>query len=105
MRAVLVGDHVVGAGLQRHFHHLVLVGAGRENELAAVLELERDRAFGAHVAAVLAERVAHFGHGAHPVVGHAVDDDRRAADAVAFVADFLVVARLRGCRWPCRCCA
>src|SRR5471030_2198593 len=30
------------------------------------------------------------GHGAHTVVGHAVDDDGRAADAVAFVADLLV---------------
>ncbi len=63
---------------------------GREHELAAFLELEGDRAFGAHVAAVLAEGVAHLGHGAHPVVGHRVDDDRRAADAVALVADLLV---------------
>ncbi len=46
---------------------------------------------GAHVAAVLAEGVAHFGHGAHMVVGHGVDDDGRAADAVALVADFFVV--------------
>jgi hypothetical protein len=33
----------------------------------------------------------HLGHGAHAVVGDGVDDDRRAADAVALVADLLVV--------------
>ncbi len=88
--AVVVGDHVLGAGFQRHFHDLVFGGAGRKDELAAVLELEGHRAFAAHVAAVLAEGVPHLGHRAHAVVGHAVDDDRRAADAVAFVADLLV---------------
>src|SRR5450755_811076 len=93
-RAVVVADHIVGAGLERHFHDPVFVRAGREHDLAAVLELERDRAFGAEVAAVLAERVAHLGDGAHPVVGHAVDDDRGAADAVALVADLLVVHAL-----------
>ncbi|MNV89726.1 hypothetical protein D3C71_1840440 [compost metagenome] len=35
--------------------------------------------------------MADFGHGAGTVVGQAVDDDRRAGQAVAFVADFLVV--------------
>jgi hypothetical protein len=89
--AVFVADDVLGAGFQRHFHHLVLAGAGRQDQLADVLELEGHRAFGAHVAAVLAERVAHLGHRAHLVVGHGVDDDGRAADAVALVADFLVV--------------
>jgi hypothetical protein len=89
-RAVVIGDHVVGAGFERDLHDLVLARAGREHELPDVLELERHRPFGAHVAAVLAECVAHLGHGAHAVVGHAVDDDRGAADAVALVADFLV---------------
>jgi hypothetical protein len=93
--AVVAGDHVLGAGLQRHFHHLVFAGAGRKDELPAVLELEGHAAFGAQVAAVLAEGVAHLGHGAHAVVGHAVDDDRRAADAVALVADLLVVTPSR----------
>src|SRR5204862_2838365 len=31
------------------------------------------------------------GHSAHAVVGHEIDDDGRVADAVALVADFLVV--------------
>src|SRR3546814_17415125 len=51
----------------------------------------RDRAFLAQMAAVLAVCVAHFGHGADSVVGHAVDDDGSAADAVAFVADLFVI--------------
>src|ERR1019366_1018944 len=79
--AVCVVDHVVGAGVERHFHDPVLVRARREHELAAVLELEGDRAFGAEVATVFAEGMPHFGDGAHPVVGHAVDDAGGAADA------------------------
>jgi hypothetical protein len=63
---------------------------GAKTSCPHVLELEGHRALGAHVAAVLAEGVAHLGHGAHAVVGHGVDDDGRAADAVALVADFLV---------------
>ncbi len=66
--------------------------------MAAVLEHEGDRAFLAQVAAVLGEGVAHFGHGAGAVVGHAVDDDRRAADAVALVAHFLVRFAVRAAR-------
>ena len=89
-RAVLVADHILGAGIEGDLHHAVLVHAGTEDELPAVLELEGDRAFGAEVAAVFAERMAHLGDGAHAVVGHGVDDDRRAADAIALVADFLV---------------
>ena len=54
-------------------------------------ELERHRSLGTHVAAMFAERMAYLGHCAHPVVGHGVHDDRRAANAVALVADFLVV--------------
>ena len=97
--AVFIGDHVFGACFQRHFHYLVFAGAGCEHKLPAVLELERHRAFGAQVATMLAENVAHFGHGAHLVVGHGVNDDGRPANAVAFVADFLVVhAFKRACR-------
>jgi hypothetical protein len=62
-----------------------------KDQLPAMLELESDRALRAHVAAVLAERVPHVGHGANPVVGHGVHDDGRAADAIALVADLLVV--------------
>src|SRR5471032_813158 len=88
--AFLVGDDVFGARFQRRLHQRVLVHAGREQELAAVLEHEGHRIFGAHIAAMFVERVAYLGHGAHTVVGHAVDDDGRAADAVAIVADLLV---------------
>ena len=35
--------------------------------------------------------MAHLSHSAHAVVRHAVDDDGRATDAVAFVAHFLVL--------------
>ena len=89
-RTVLVHHHVIGAGLQRHFHNFVLTGARRKNQLPAMLELERHRTFGAHIAAVFAERVAHLGHGAHPVVGHGVHHDRRAPYAVALIPDFFV---------------
>src|SRR5471032_1887908 len=88
--ALVVGDDILGARFEGRLHQRVLVDAGREQELAAVLEHEGDGIFGAHVAAMFVERVAHFGHGAHAVVGHAVDDDGRAADAVAFVADLFV---------------
>ena len=92
--AFLVGDDVVGARFQGRFHQLVFVGARREQQLAAMLEHEGDRAFVAHVAAVLVEGVAHFGHRADLVVGHAFDDDGRAAHAVAFVAHFFVVGAI-----------
>src|SRR5665647_2280525 len=89
--AVVIGDHVVGAGLQRHFHDLVFIGAGRKNQLPTVFELKRHGAFRTHVAAVLGKGVANFSHRAHLVVGHAVHQDGGAAKTVAFVADFLVV--------------
>ncbi len=54
-------------------------------------EHERHRAFRAHVAAVLGEGMTHFSHGTGTVVGQAVDDDRRAGQAVALIADFFVV--------------
>ena len=88
--AILVGEHVLRAGLQRRFHDLVFAGARGVNKLADMLELEHYRALGAHIAAVFVQGVAHFGHGAHAVVGHGVDHDGRPADAVALVADFLV---------------
>ena len=97
-RAVFVGKHVLGARLQRRLHHLVLARARRENELAAVLEHEADRAVGAQVAAVLDEGVAHIGHGAGAVVGEAVDHHRRAGDAVAFIAHLLVVGAFERAR-------
>src|SRR3546814_4325187 len=53
------------------------------------------RSLGAHVAAELAHRVAHVGHGAHLVVGQAVYDHRHAARRVALVADLLVLDALQ----------
>ena len=89
--AVFVGDDVVGAGFKGDLHHGVFGrDAGGEDELADVLEHEGDGAFRAEVAAVLRERVADVGDRADAVVGRAVDDERSAADAVAFVADFFV---------------
>jgi hypothetical protein len=43
---------------------------------------------------MLGERVAHVGDGTGAVVGHAVDDDRCAADAVTLVAHLLVMRAL-----------
>ena len=51
-----------------------------------------NRTFGIHIAAVLVESMAYFSHSAHTVVGHAVNDDRCAANAVTFVTDFVVRA-------------
>src|SRR5690606_27681062 len=89
---------VFRAGFQRDFHHLFLGGAGSEQELAAVLEHEGDRAFLAQVAAVLGKGVAHFGHGAGAVVGHAVHDDGSSADTVAYIAHFVVVVAVSAAR-------
>ncbi|MNT29276.1 hypothetical protein D3C72_1650070 [compost metagenome] len=58
---------------------------------AHALEHEADRAFGAHVAAALAERMTDIGHGAHAVVGQAIDDDGHATGRVALVADLFVL--------------
>src|SRR5690606_3927018 len=69
----------------------VLVRPRGKAEHAELVEHEGDRAVGTEVAAELAERVAHVGHGAHLVVGQAVDDHRDPARGVAFVADLLVV--------------
>src|SRR5215471_17845965 len=92
--AVVVRDDILRAGFDRRFHDGVFARAGREHELPAVLEQECDRPVGAQVAAVLGEGVTHVGHRARLVVGHAVDHDRGAGDAVAFVAHFLVVHAL-----------
>src|SRR5450830_24175 len=92
--AFVIGDDVFGAGFQRRFHQLVFVRAWREQQLAAVLEHEGDRAFVAHIATVLVEGIAYFGHRAHAVVRHAFDDDGCAAHAVAFVAYFFIVGAI-----------
>src|SRR5256885_1946140 len=78
------------SGVKSHFNDLVLVASGSEDQLSDMLELEGHGTFRAHVATVLAEGVTHIRHSAHAIVGHGVHDDGRAADAIAFVADFLV---------------
>src|SRR5690606_41355189 len=88
---------VVGPGLDRGFHDLVLVpGAGRILDHAHPLEPVTDRAGRGHVAAVLGERGAHIRGGAVAVVGQRLDDQRHAAGAVALVADLLVVIAFAG---------
>ena len=91
-RAVIgIGDDVVGSGFKGYFHYGVFAGAGGKKEFAAVTELEGNRAFGTHVAAVFGQSVTHVGHGTGAVVGGAVDNQAGAADPVAFIADFFVV--------------
>ncbi len=55
-----------------------------------MFELESHRAFGAQIAAVFAQDVAHFGYGAHFVIGHGVHNNGCATYAVALVANFFV---------------
>src|SRR5690606_18355946 len=92
--AFVIGGDVFGAGFEGGFHDGVLGGARGEHELTAVFEHEGNGAFLAEVAAVFRECVADFGNGTGAVVGHAVDDDGSAADAVALVADFFVVGAI-----------
>src|SRR5690606_28505206 len=87
-----------GAGIERGFHDGFFGGARRKEELTTVVEHEGDRAILAQVATVLAERVSHLGYGAGPIVGHAVDDHRGAADTVTFVANFFVIGIVRTAR-------
>ena len=96
--AFIIGDDVFGAGLERGFHHGVFVGAGRVEQLATVLEHERHRTLSSHIAAKLGERVAHFSDGADAVICHAVDNDRRAINAVTLVTDFFIVDAIQGAR-------
>src|SRR5690606_37568685 len=55
-------------------------------------------AFLPQVAAVLGECMPYLGHRAGAIVGHAIDNDRGAADAVAFVADFFIVGAISPAR-------
>ncbi len=84
--AVVVVDHVVGARLQRRFHDAVLVAARGKADLSHLGEQVGHGSVGAQIAAVLGEGVAHVGHGAVAVVGHALDHHRDAAGPVALVA-------------------
>ena len=75
--AVVVGDHVLGAGVQRGFDHLVFAGTWRKHDLAAMLEEVRDRAIGAEIPAVLGECVAHVSDGFAPQTNIVRQDGHR----------------------------
>ena len=88
--AIVIADHVFRTGVDGGLHHFIFRGAGREHQLPAMLELIRDTAVGAHIAAMFGEGVAHIGDRAHFVVGEAIHHHRRAAYAVAFIARFFI---------------
>lgn len=88
---ILVGDDIFGTGFNGGVHQCGFIGAGGEQHLPTMLEHERDRAVGAHVATVFGEGMTDLGDGAYLVVGQAIHHDGRAADAVAFVTDFFVI--------------
>ena len=87
-RAVLLD--VVRTGVGDREEELVLVDPCRLDEHdPAALELPRDRAGGAEVAAVLREQVPHVGGGAVAVVGQRLDEHGDALGAVTLVDDGL----------------
>ncbi len=90
-RAVLVVQYVFGTGFDGSIHQSGFVGAWGEQHLATMGEQKGDAAVGAHVAAVFGEGMAYISHGANLVVGEAVHHDGCAVDAVALVANFLVI--------------
>src|SRR4029077_17104876 len=75
--------YVLGAGVDRDDQIVFAVAVGIDDDDAAFLKDPGDRARLAEVAVMLAEGVAHVGTGAVAVVGQGVDQDRRAAGAVA----------------------
>src|SRR5204863_6320404 len=93
-RTVVVINDVLRAGIERDLEQPILIGSRREYDLAAMLEQEGHRAVGSQIAAVLGKRVPDIGNGARPVVGETIDDHCGAVDAVALIADFLVVHSL-----------
>ena len=96
LEQVAVGGHVLGAGIDRGEQVLLAVAVGVDDDHALLLELPGDRARLAEAAAVLVEGVAHLRAGAVAVVGQRLDQDRRAARAVALIddtLDLLVAAR------------
>src|SRR5215831_10845709 len=87
----LAAHHVVGAGLDRLFQHLVGgADAERKAELAQAVEHERHAVGLAEIAAVLGEDGAHFAGRAVAVVGERFHDQRHAAGPVALVAHFVI---------------
>src|SRR3546814_9281865 len=91
-RSILARRDVLGPCFQRGFEQRVGVARARRiGDEAHPIEAVADRARRAEIAAVLRHRGAHVGDGAVAVVGQRLDDQRNAAGAEAFVADFLVI--------------
>src|SRR5215218_2243420 len=94
--AVLVGLHVVGAGFDRCFQHLVRIAHARAIfDQAHPLEAVAHGSRRAEIAAILREGGADVGRGAVTIVGERLDDDRDAARAKALVANFFVAFGVR----------
>src|SRR6185295_16310041 len=93
VRAVV--DHVLGAGVDRLLHHLVLGGAGLHRDAALAVEHPGHRVLRGHVAAAPGEGGAHVRHRPRAVVRQALHDHRHPRRAVALVADLLVVGALQ----------
>ncbi|ENN87315.1 hypothetical protein RHSP_26082 [Rhizobium freirei PRF 81] len=88
----LVAFDIVSASFDRRFHHLVGIANGRlVGDFADVVEGEGHRTGFAKRAAGLCKDRADVGSRAVAVVGQRFDDDRRAARAVAFVTDRIVI--------------
>src|SRR6202034_292003 len=84
--ALVLGDNVVGARLERQFDQLILVrGIFFDGDHAALLEHPGDRSGFTEVAAVTRQHVAQLGHGAIAIVGEDIDYHRDTACAVALI--------------------
>ena len=94
-----VGLEVGGAGVQGVHHHRLLVQVAvlvvDDNDALAV-KTPTDAAAGAHVPAVLVEKVADLRGGAVAVVGEGLHDNGHAAGAVALVDHVLEVVGVTG---------
>ena len=73
---------------------MLFVGAGRKGDHTLALEQVRHRTVGTEAAAVLAEGVPNFRHGAIAVVGHGFNQQRHAACGVALIGQLIEVGTL-----------
>src|SRR5690606_3740989 len=79
---------VLRAGLERHFHQAVLADVRLvERDGSRAVEGPASRAARAEGAPVLLEQTAQLGCGAVAIVGHALDQEERAARASPLVQD------------------
>ena len=84
--------HVLGTRFECCVEHCVgIARLDRIGDLAEAVERVTDCARCADVAAVFRYRCLDVGRGAIAVVGQGFDDERDAAGAKAFVADFLII--------------